>query len=243
MEIYLKISKIDYKGNFIYLINLFLKASERSWKNTKIPKKQRKLVNKQLLDWKSNLPIPEFDVMFDFLVSLRLPPKSKIIEIGCSSGYYSEIIAEVDKSIEYFGVDYSLDFLRMAKEIYPKKNFFAMDINNISIKNKSFDCVILGSVLQHIKDWKYGLRAVNQINTKTLIIHRQPIAYFTKSYLSIKRSYGVFMHEWIINREEFIHELKKYGWHLESELIVNGDPIFQEMKANYSTTSFVFKKL
>jgi hypothetical protein len=51
------------------------------------------------------------------------------------------------------------------------------------------------------------------------------------------------MHEWIINREEFIHELKKYGWHLESELIVNGDPIFQEIKANHSTTSFVFKKI
>jgi hypothetical protein len=118
-----------------------------------------------------------------------------------------------------------------------------MDINNISIKNISFDCVILGSVLQHIKDWKYGLCVVNQINTKTLIIHRQPVSYFTKSSLSIKRSYGVFMHEWIINREEFIHELEKHGWHLESELIVNGDPIFQENKANHSTTSFVFKKL
>lgn len=83
---------------------------------------------------------------------------SRILDIGCGSGFLLDRLSEKLKKTKLVGVD-----------VYPlKKNnrwaYKEADItHNLPYSKGSFDCVILGEVIEHVPDPDYILKEINRI--------------------------------------------------------------------------------
>jgi 2-polyprenyl-3-methyl-5-hydroxy-6-metoxy-1,4-benzoquinol methylase len=86
---------------------------------------------------------------------LKLVEGKKILDVGCGSGLLSKTLINKGYNVTVIDND------TKAIEIASKKgiNGFVADINTWQTQEK-FDCIILGDVLEHIKDDKFALKKV-----------------------------------------------------------------------------------
>ena len=66
-----------------------------------------------------------------------LPPKAKILDVGCGSGRDAKIFTE--KGLSVVGVDFSQNLIDIASAHAPKAEFHVMDIESINFPSASFD--------------------------------------------------------------------------------------------------------
>ena len=78
-----------------------------AWKDDDLPGRQRELVDRQLKEYRKGVVVDVFDVMVKSLSELPLNvEKMRLLEVGCSSGYYSEVFKIAGLDINYTGCDY-----------------------------------------------------------------------------------------------------------------------------------------
>lgn len=77
-----------------------------------------------------------------------LPPKAKIIDIGCGSGRDAKIFT--DFGLEVIGIDFCANLVRYAKEHAPLAKFYVMDVETISFPSASFEGAWAGCIFNHI---------------------------------------------------------------------------------------------
>jgi len=83
------------------------------------------------------------------IFSKLIGKKNKILDIGCNDGYLKDIS---DKSNNFYGIDYSLESLEIAKNKYKsviQKNLNNLDDLTLPWEN-SFDVIIFGDILEHL---------------------------------------------------------------------------------------------
>lgn len=85
----------------------------------------------------------------------------KVLDAGCAHGYLYPFFEK--KGVEYFGVDFSENLIKIAKEKYPKGNFFVADILNLPFSDNFFDKVFSISVLHHIPSKKLRQKAFEEV--------------------------------------------------------------------------------
>lgn len=108
------------------------------------------------------------DVRLGKIIDLveKLNPES-LLDIGCGSGYLLDKLSEAIDSHKLWGVDvYSIKKNK-------KWNYKKADINNtFPFKANSFDCIILGEVIEHVPDPDFLLKESYRVLKKsgTLII-------------------------------------------------------------------------
>lgn len=91
-----------------------------------------------------------------------LPDKvENLLDLGCASGYYTSYFSK--NAIETFGVDPNPEFIKEAKEKYPKINFKASKAEALPFKNNFFDAVLLLDVLEHVEDDKKTIDEVYRV--------------------------------------------------------------------------------
>jgi len=155
------------------------KANDDSWKNPKFPKEQRsKFVDPQLKMLHRGNPPPEYTVAAEALNAIPGSNKLTLLDFGCASGYYSEVIPTlVGKRFKYTGSDYSLPMLTDAKKEYPNTTFLNLNICDIQLSDKAYDVVLSGAVLVHVeaKEWKEAAKELARITKSYLILHRTPV--------------------------------------------------------------------
>ena len=78
---------------------------------------------------------------------------ASLLEVGCSSGFYSEIIDHSGLPITYSGCDYSESFISLAKEKYPSIDFSVDEATDLHYPDNSFDIVLSGCCLLHIPQY------------------------------------------------------------------------------------------
>ncbi len=78
----------------------------------------------------------------------------KVLDIGCGNGRLLKIL---HKNINYFGIDFSENLIKIAKQKYPQFNFLVADALNLPFKDNFFDKVISIAVLHHIPSKKFRL--------------------------------------------------------------------------------------
>ena len=153
-----------------------LGASGESWKNSDIPQKQLKAVAKQLQLLHNGTPPPVFMIVSEALNIIPRDKRRSLLEVGCASGYYSEVIAALnEKRFEYTGADYSEAMINLAREQYPDSKFITCDIRDIDLKDRAFDVVLSGAVLVHVKEWQEAVRELCRLAGSYLVLHRTPI--------------------------------------------------------------------
>lgn len=195
-----RIEKIDINDELI-----------NAWKNPQIPELQRELVQGELEQmYKGNTPI-----LFDVLVKLLNPilrKNSEVVEIGCSSGYYSEVIEYLAvKKIKYSGIDYSEAFINMAKEYYPKHNFILANAEDLPINENSAEIIISAGVLSHSLKYAEQISSLVKAASEHIIIHRLPICKNRATHYNKKKLYNTEILDIRFSADEINAIFKLYG--------------------------------
>jgi len=211
--------KILKKPNFN---ELKIKYSD-TWKNNSIPREQIKLTKQQLQNFQN---IPPMKSLIDLLSNIETSGK-KLLEIGCSTGYYSEIFKKAGIMVEYEGCDYSKSFIKLAEETYPGINFKVCDATMLNYGDNQFDIVISGCCILHIIDYQKAISEAIRISKKYVLFHRTPILHNHKTTFLTKTGYGVEMLEIFFNEKELINffnqskiKIKKTDTH--AQFLING---------------------
>lgn len=183
-----------------------------SWQSKDIPLRQRALVDKQLLDFRSGKCVDVFDTMVRALRAL--PSKvtcMSVLEIGCSSGFYSEVFEIAKLELDYTGCDYSEAFIELARQRYPYICFNVEDATALKYTSSAFDIVISGCCLLHIPEYEMAIAETARVTRDYAIFHRTPVVIGRPNVFYRKQAYGVETVEIHFNEPEFLNILAKHG--------------------------------
>ena len=176
-----------------------------SWQDDALPKRQRALVDHQLRQYRSGVGIDVFDVFVEAVRALfDLRPGASLLEVGCSSGFYSEVLKIAGLPVEYVGCDYSDAFIRLAKEKYSDVTFAVADATALHYGDCSFDIVVSGCCLLHIPEYAKGVAETARVARSFAIFHRTPVVWGQPEQWYRKQAYGVETIEIHFNEPEFL---------------------------------------
>lgn len=180
-----------------------------SWQDESLPKKQRVLAEEQLTQYRDGESIPVFDVLVNALNGLPdLKPNASLLEIGCSSGFYSEVFDIAGMKLQYTGYDYSAAFIRLAKDKYPDIPFSVNDATDLDCADETFDVVVSGCCLLHIPEYKSAIKESVRVSKQYVIFHRTPVVWGMPEQWYRKYAYGVETVEIHFNEQDFLELLK-----------------------------------
>jgi SAM-dependent methyltransferase len=135
-----------------------------------------------------------------------------ILEVGCGSGYYSEILSYLlGQSIHYIGIDYSAAMVSLARQEYPERPFMLGDATALPFADGTIDIVMNGVSLMHIVHYKAAIAEARRVAQNWCIFHTVPILRDGKTTFLQKRVYGEAAFEVIFNEAELHQLLEQRG--------------------------------
>lgn len=186
-----------------------------AWLNDDMPARQRELVDRQLAAYRYGDGVDVFDVLVRSLRSLPNGAASmRVLEVGCSSGYYSEVFRIAKLDVDYTGCDYSEPFVALARQRYPGLHFDVQDATMLGYADKAFDVVISGCCLLHIPDYHAAIAETARVASRFAIFHRTPVVLGQPNKYYRKLAYGVETFEVHFNEPQFQQLLVDSGLEL-----------------------------
>jgi SAM-dependent methyltransferase len=197
---------------------------EEAWQSDTIPAKQRALVEHQLADmYRGNIAVP-FQVIKDILNPIVFP-RCPILEIGCASGYYYEIMEYLLKTpLSYTGVDYSWPLVAMARDYYDKPSFIAADGGILPFRSGGFPIVISSCILLHVADYGQHIKETARVSEKYVVAHRTPVCRKRPTRRYRKQAYGVETLEIVFHEEELLSLFAENGLKQINRIEYHADP-------------------
>ena len=184
-----------------------------SWQDPAVPQKQYEECTKsELRNYANGLPVVPFDALVNILAD-NIPniACAEILEVGCSSGYYSEVLKIKGIHARYCGCDYSGAFIQFAKTLFPGVDFQVQDARSLSYQDTSFDIVISGCCLLHILEYEQAIAEAARVSRQYVVFHRTPVFHKKETTYYLKTAYGVKMFEIHFNERELFKLMHKYG--------------------------------
>lgn len=161
------------------------------WKERSVAVSQRGLVQSELASMFAGKIATPFQVAARLLRPI-IKANERVLEIGCSSGYYYEVLEYLLKRpINYTGVDYSTHMIEMAREFYPQAHFEVADGANLPFADSSFDVVISGGVLLHCPNYPAHISETCRVARNRILLHRTPVSHTGETCFFEKSAYGV----------------------------------------------------
>jgi len=225
-------------GHKLIQANQITKQMTNAWKDDTIPVKQRNLVNKGIKEMYKGIIYPEDQVLVNELLPL-LNSKFSILEIGCSSGYYYEILAYLlNQRINYTGVDYSEALINMAKDYYPSVPFYVADGAYLPFRTNSFDITISSCILLHTPNYEDHVKETVRVSRKFVIAHRTPVCRKRKTQYMKKFAYGIETVELLFNENEIVSNF------LTNRLeLIQSIEYHSNKQKDYYEIDYVFQKM
>lgn len=186
-----------------------------AWQAQELPRRQRELVDQQLAAWRRGDAVDVFDVM---VVALRgivqqtsVSAPLTLLEVGCSSGFYSEVVEVASLPVQYAGCDYSEAFVALARKIYPHIGFSVEDATALSHAEGAFDIVVSGCCLLHIPEYEVAVAETARVARRWAIFHRTPMVIGEPNRYYRKLAYGIETVEIHFNEPAFLALLESNG--------------------------------
>jgi ubiquinone/menaquinone biosynthesis C-methylase UbiE len=184
------------------------------WQDERIPYRQRALVQQQLDELYKGRPQAIYQVLAEILRPY-VYPGCPILEIGCASGYYYEILEYMlGKRMAYTGADYSEPLIKMAKDYYPNAEFHTADGAHLPFKDKQFDVAISSGVLLHVPNFPEHVKEAVRVSNNLVVAHRTPVCRQRPTQYYSKMAYGVETFEMRFNEDEIISIFTSNGLEL-----------------------------
>lgn len=96
----------------------------------------------------------------------QIKKNSKVLEIGCGTGIFTERLSNTGAIIT--AIDISPYFIKKAQKNLKAKNvkFRVEDVEKMSFKDNTFDCVVGSSILHHLFHLEKGLLEIKRVLKK-----------------------------------------------------------------------------
>lgn len=184
---------------------------DAQWQDPTLPKKQYQIVEQELkkITATENFP-PHMQALTDQLRSIAVPQQA-VLEIGCSSGYYNEVLRLAGLNVQYTGCDYSEAFIAFAKKLYPQLPFQVADATALPYGDQQFDVAISGCCILHILDYPKAIAETARVTKRYAIFSRTPVIHLHPTVYTKKTGYGVPMVEIIFNEAELFTLFRDAG--------------------------------
>ena len=206
---------------------------EQSWQSDRIPLKQRALVQRELLDmYRGNPP----DVFKTLAESLRpyVKPNVELLEIGCASGYYYEVLEYLlNTRLAYLGIDFSDAMIRLARAYYPGVQFEIGDGSALRFQERSIPIVISSCVLLHVREYALHIAEAARVASEVVVFHRTPIARHGDTKHFTKFAYDVETFEIRFNEAEFLELCRSVGMEFIAMHSISSEPGRDELEGTY----------
>ena len=215
-----------------------------SWKSDELPLRQRELVDRQLSEFRRGAPIDVFDIMVRALRGLGdIDQDSTILEIGCSSGFYSEVFSIAGLHLQYSGCDYSESFIGLARERYPNLVFDVGDATALRYADNSYDIVVSGCCLLHIPEYEQAIKETTRVAKRYAVFHRTPVVLGQPTKYFRKLAYGVPTVEIHFNETQFLALLEQHGLKLLATYTLSEEPDRNDPKCGSANRTYVCRKV
>lgn len=181
-----------------------------AWQDPKIPMRQYESVVRGELHrfaWGGVVP------PYRLLVNLLRGVKGKtLLDVGASSGYYSEVLKIAGLDLKYTGLDYSPYYRDFAQELYPGIHFKVGEAQALPFDDKSFDIVLHSACIMHMPEYEKAIAEAARVARNAVIFHRTPIyTDKTPTEAFVKTAYDVPCIEFHFNEAELLGMFVKYG--------------------------------
>jgi SAM-dependent methyltransferase len=141
----------------------------------------------------------------------------RLLEIGCGSGYYSEVLAALlPGGVRYTGIDYSDAMIARAREHYPSIAFEVADATKLPYADQAFDIAFNGVSLMHILDYHAAIREAARV-ARFCIFHSVPVFDDYRTTFLSKYAYGAPVVEVVFGRQELMSLCNEAGLRLVRE--------------------------
>lgn len=210
--------------------------STSGWMDWDMPRRQYETVVKRELDqWRRGISIAPYQVLCDLLSMFPLDIDSTILDVGCSSGYYSKVLRVAGIIYHYTGLDFSPYFRDFALDTFGESvNIVTGDATNMpAFKDRSFDVVITGGMLMHILDYPAAIREIQRVADRQIVWHRTPVTLHGPTSYYIKEAYGLRCVEIHFNESEIVDLFEQDGWRMETSRTVSWDKEKEEGHVSY----------
>ena len=135
-----------------------------------------------------------------------------IIEVGCGSGWNSEVLAYLLKQpIHYIGLDYSQAMTSLGKAHYPNVHFLVGDATKLPLQHDCCDILLSGTVLMHLLGYEAAIAESCRVARHWCIFHTVPVLRGRETTVLRKKAYGEDAVEIVFNEEEFYHLIEQGG--------------------------------
>jgi len=166
-----------------------------------------------------------------------------VLEVGCGSGYYSDVFATLLKGgVRYTGVDYSDAMIARARAHYPSTEFDVADATKLPYEDAAFDIVFNGVSLMHIVDYPAAIREAARVASRYCIFHSVPVfADHPTTYLR-KYAYGAPVVEVVFAKPELMSLCSEAGLRLEREWASTPYDVHGVTGHHSSTQTYLFAR-
>ncbi|MBI4032685.1 class I SAM-dependent methyltransferase [Candidatus Berkelbacteria bacterium] len=186
-------------------------ALAESWQDTALPAKQWKGVQASLDAMRTTGTRPaDIETLVALLRTTKLT-RGSLLEVGCSSGYMSELLDQAGFSFAYTGLDYSSAFIEFAQRQYPERSFVLGDATSLALQDRSFDLVLSGSCLLHILDYARAIQEAARVARRYVLFSKTPVLHLTDTIYTRKTAYDVPMFEIQFNESELVEHFRAAG--------------------------------
>jgi len=186
-------------------------ARASGWMSPLTVRRQARAYEMLLREMYAESPRVDLRLAAEAVDALGLPVAS-LLEVGCGSGYYSEVFARLPKTkVDYGGMDYSPAMIRRARARYPGVAFEVGDATHMTYGSNAFDIVFNGVSLMHIIDYRVAIAESVRVARKACIFHSVPVFPDHSTVYIHKYAYGSPVTEVVFSRDELQQCFKQAG--------------------------------
>lgn len=198
---------------------IFGEDYDRSWQDPTMPERQyRRVVADELLRFRVGEDILPYRVGLEALRMLAPMENPSLLDVGASSGYYSEVFRIGGYACRYMALDYSEHFKRIAERLYPGIDFKVGDARALPFEDGSFDIVFHGSAIIHIRDYALAIREAARVASRYVIFHRTPIEARRDTTYYAKEAYSLPVLEIHFSPSELVSLFEESGLRMIGEI-------------------------
>ncbi|EKD78356.1 MAG: methyltransferase type 11 [uncultured bacterium] len=216
---------------------------DQQWQDSELPQKQLEIVKRELAHIKSTHQFPAHMQALIDQVKLLTPTKPSVLEIGCSSGYYNEILQLAGVDMYYTGCDYSPAFINLAKQLYPNLPFDVCDATALPYQDQQFDVAISGCCILHILDYPKAIQETARVTKRYALFSRTPVVHLAGTTYTKKMGYGVPMIEIIFNETELLRHFHAAGLRVIDIITFGKGPHLPGIKEPTFSKTYLCEKL
>ena len=190
-------------------------ATSGGWLATRTVTRQERAYRSLIAAMKRGEPRLDLKIAAEAVAATGMA-QPRLLEVGCGSGYYSEVFAILlPGGVQYTGMDYSEAMIARAREHYPATSFEVADATALPYANRTFDIVFNGVSLMHILDFQATIIEASRVASRYCIFHTVPVFSDHRTTFLRKYAYGAPVVEIVFNKHELISLCQRFGLRLE----------------------------